>query len=49
MKRALAPVAPIFTLIELHFRRFQLATINPLAPQVPEIVHRIAELERPTK
>jgi hypothetical protein len=46
MKRAIASIKPVLALIELEFRKFQLATVNPLAPQVPELVHRINELER---
>jgi hypothetical protein len=47
MKRALiASVKPVLTLIELEYRRFLLATVNPLSPQVPEIVVRINELEQ---
>lgn len=35
----------IFALLELQYRRFLRDTINPMAPQLPEIIHRIAELE----
>jgi hypothetical protein len=46
MKRALfASVRPVLTLIELEYRRFLLATVHPLSPQVLELVVRINELE----
>ena len=42
-------VRPVLNLIELELRRFQLRTLNPMAPQLGEIVQRIALLEGQTK
>jgi hypothetical protein len=47
IRAAVKAVRPVLDLIELHFLRFQLATINPMAPQLGEILQRVADLERP--
>lgn len=38
---------PIFDLIELSWRRWALREIDPMHPDVPSLVLRVNELERP--
>jgi hypothetical protein len=46
IRAAFVSVRPVLDLIELPFRKWQLANLNPMAPHLHEIVLRIADLER---
>lgn len=49
MRRAIAAIRPVVVLLRGAWLDFKLATINPMAPDMPRLLIERNEIERPTR